>query len=338
MRPTTSGSRADRTMRILVTGGAGYIGAVSATHLLDEGHDVLVVDTLERGFRKAVDPRAQLVVCDVGDRASMAELLRGCDAVLHCAGYIEVAESQREPLKYFENNVWHAGILLAAMDEANVEHLVFSSTAAVYGEPETMPITEDTQCRPINNYGTSKLHFEEIVEAAERANDLTSVRLRYFNVAGASEDGTIGEAHRPETHMIPRILDALYRGAAEFEVFGDDYPTEDGTCVRDYIHVVDLAQAHRLALERLVGGGEGGVFNLGNGRGYSNLEVVRACAEATGREVEIRVGPRREGDPAVLIASNEKAKSELGWTPARSDLRTMIDDAWAFKRAHPDGY
>ncbi len=325
-------------MRVLVTGGAGYIGSVSAKLLLDEGHDVLVADTLERGFREAVDPRARLVVCDVGDRASMAELLRGCDGVLHCAGYIEVAESQREPLKYFKNNVGHAEILLEAMDEAGVEHLVFSSTAAVYGEPESTPITEDAPCRPINNYGTSKLHFEEIIEAAERVSDLTAVRLRYFNVVGASEDGAVGESHRPETHMIPRILDALHRGAAEFEVFGDDYPTQDGTCVRDYIHVVDLAHAHLLALERLVGGGEGGVFNLGNGRGYSNLEVVRACAEVTGREVEIRIGPRREGDPAVLIASNERAKAELGWTPERSDLRTMIGDAWAFKRRYPEGY
>jgi len=325
-------------VRVLITGGAGYIGSITCRHLLDEGHEVIVWDTLERGHRAAVDPRAELVVADVADYASLCEALPGCDAVLHCAGLIEVAESQQHPARYLYNNACKPLRMLLAMDTAGVKALVFSSTAAVYGEPKSVPIDEEAVRRPINAYGLSKLHFEEALPYVESAYGIRTVTLRYFNVAGALPDGSLGESHHPETHMIPRVLDVMHDGQKEFEVFGGDYPTLDGTCVRDYIHVLDLAQAHRLALERIMGGGETGVFNLGSGKGFSNLEVVQTCADVTGKDVDIAIGPRRQGDPAVLIASNEKACTELGWEPERGDLKTIVSDAWEWKKRHPNGY
>ncbi len=315
-------------MRVLVTGGAGYIGAITVRTLLDAGHDVVVLDTLEKGHREAVDPRATLIVGDVGDREVVRAALRGIDAVMHLAGYIEVAESQEHPAKYFDNNVTRPLVMLAEMAEQGVGALVFSSTAAVYGEPERVPIAEDARTVPVNAYGDSKLRFEHELDLAVGSWGLRSVRLRYFNVAGAWPDGSLGEAHDPETHIIPRILGAIAGGRREFEVYGSDYPTPDGTCVRDYIHVCDLARAHRLALEHLHAGGVGAVCNLGNGRGFSNLEVVRACAEATGVPVEVVLGPRRAGDPAVLVASADRALEVLGWQPERSDIGEMIADAW----------
>ncbi|MGB4593454.1 MAG: UDP-glucose 4-epimerase GalE [Coriobacteriia bacterium] len=314
-------------MRVLVTGGAGYIGSITCRHLLDGGHAVTVLDTLEKGHAWAVDGRATLVVGDVGNATAVAEALVGVDAVLHCAGYIEVAESQADPQRYFDNNVARPRVLLAVMQEMDVDTLVFSSTAAVYGEPASVPITEDAPTLPVNAYGQSKLDFERALDEAATSG-LRSVRLRYFNVAGALPDGSLGEAHRPETHIIPRILTAMAAGQGVFEVYGSDYPTPDGTCVRDYIHVCDLALAHRRALEHLQDGGAPAVCNVGNGRGYSNLEVVEMCARVTGSQVEVIMGQRRPGDPAMLVASNQRAATLLGWAPERGDLRTIVSDAW----------
>lgn len=325
-------------MRVLVTGGAGYIGSVTTRLLHDRGHDCIVLDTLEKGHAEAVDPRATLVPGDVGDRRVLAEVLGGCDAVMHLAGYIDVAESQVHPERYLDNNVVRPTTMLDWMARADVRSIVFSSTAAVYGEPSAVPIPEDAPTLPVNKYGASKLAFEQELRRREAAGELTAIRLRYFNVAGAWPDGSLGEAHEPETHIIPRVLAAMAGGEREFEVFGGDYPTHDGTCVRDYIHVLDLALAHALALERLAEGGAGGVFNLGNGCGYSNLEVLHACAQVTETELVPRIGPRRSGDPAVLVASHERAERELGWSPERVEPSVMIADAWRWHRSHPGGY
>jgi UDP-glucose 4-epimerase len=325
-------------MRILVTGGAGYIGSITVRTLLNAGHDVVVLDTLENGHAAAVDPRAQLVVGDVGDRPILDEVMPGIDAVMHLAGYIEVGESQTRPGRYFDNNVARANIMLEAMVEHGIDAIVFSSTAAVYGEPETVPVLEDAPKRPVNIYGASKLMFEQMLDWYAATKGLRSVRFRYFNVAGAWPDGSLGEAHVPETHIIPRVLGSMASGQSTFEVFGSDYPTQDGTCVRDYIHVMDLARAHQLGLERLGDGKAGGVYNLGSGRGYTNLQVVRTCAEVTGADVAITMGPRRAGDPTTLIASNERAQRELGWTQERGALTDIITNAWAWHSSHPQGY
>lgn len=325
-------------MRVLVTGGAGYIGSVTVRLLLDRGHACVVLDTLEKGHREAVDPRAELAVGDVGDRTVLAEVLPGCDAVMHLAGYIEVAESEADPARYLDNNVTRPTVMLDWMARTGVRRIVFSSTAAVYGEPLALPITEEAVALPVNKYGASKLAFEQVLREREARRSLTAIRLRYFNAAGAWPDGSLGEAHEPETHIIPRVLRHIEAGESEFEVFGGDYPTSDGTCVRDYVHVCDLANAHALALERLAANGNGGVFNLGNGRGFSNLEVVRACARVSGAQIEPRIGPRRPGDPAMLVASHERAEAELGWRPERGELDTIVADAWRWHRSHPKGY
>jgi UDP-glucose 4-epimerase len=325
-------------MRILVTGGAGYIGSVTTRLLLDHGHQVTVLDSLEHGWRDAVDPRAELVAGDVGDRAALDLALPGCAAVVHLAGLIEVAESQADPERYFEANLTKPKRMLSAMAEHGVDALVFSSTAAVYGEPDSVPITERADTEPVNVYGASKLAFERAIASAGATVGLRSFVFRYFNAAGAWPDGSLGESHRPETHIIPRVLTAMSTGQRTFEVFGADYPTPDGTCVRDYVHVWDISRAHLLAVERLSEGGAGAVVNLGNGRGYSNLEVVRACAEVSGRDVEVVIGPRRAGDPAVLTASRDLADEVLGWRPERGDLRVMVEDAWRWHRGRPAGY
>jgi len=327
-----------RTVRILVTGGAGYIGSITVRRLLEAGHDVCVLDSLERGHHAAVDRAARLVIGSVGDAAAVDTALEGCDAVIHCAGLIEVAESQERPWAYWRANVAEPLVLLDRMVERRVDALVFSSTAAVYGEPAITPIPETAALDPVNSYGDTKLAFERAVVGYERAHPLRAVRLRYFNVAGAWPDGSMGEAHDPETHIVPRILGRLVQGETRFEVYGGDYETRDGTCVRDYLHVWDLAGAHLLAAERLVGGGESAVFNLGSGEGYTNLEVVKACARVTGREIEVTMGPRRHGDPAVLVASTDRARNELGWAPERTVLETMIADAWRWHESHPMGY
>jgi UDP-glucose 4-epimerase len=325
-------------VRVLVTGGAGYIGSITTRVLLDAGHECVVLDTLERGHRAAVDERATFVEGSVADAALVDEVLGGCDAVMHLAGYIEVAESVAEPTKYYRANAEDPAIMLDRMREQGIDAIVFSSTAAVYGEPESVPIAEGAPTRPVNPYGASKLAFEEMLTECEADWSLRSIRFRYFNVAGAWPDGSMGEAHDPETHIIPRVLEALRDGQQRFEVYGGDYNTPDGTCVRDYIHVQDLARAHLSGLERLAGGLPGGTYNLGNGLGYSNLEVVRTCAEVSGRTVEITVGPRRPGDPAVLVASSKKAQADLGWRSERGQLRQIIGDAWRWHLEHPRGY
>lgn len=317
-------------MRALVTGGAGYIGSHSARELLDSGWDVTVLDTLERGHREAADVRARLVVGDVGDPDACIEALRDVDAVLHCAGYIDVAESVREPEMYFDANVAKPRVLLDAMAERGVRALVFSSTAAVYGTPDKVPIREDARTQPINPYGASKLALEEVIGRHVDAGDFEAIIFRYFNVAGASPDAAIGESHPIETHIIPRILSGVAAGDVSFPIFGHDYPTPDGTCIRDYIHVVDLARAHRIALERLLAGGKTGTYNLGNGRGFSNLEILAACSDVTDAAVSPRFEDRREGDPAVLIADPSRARQELGWEQTRPDIETMVSDAWAW--------
>lgn len=335
-------------MRLLVTGGAGYIGSIAHRVFLDAGHEVVVLDSLERGHRAAVDSRATLVIASAGDADVLDAILPGTDAVVHFAGYIDVAESVREPELYHEKNVREPSVLLDRVIAAGVRRFVFSSTAAVYGEPRRVPIPEDAAIAPINPYGESKAEFERLLMAAEEHGVLRSVRLRYFNVAGAWPDGSVGEAHPTETHIVPRLLRAAGGGAhggglagpensPRFTVFGDDYPTPDGTCVRDYVHVVDLAKAHLAAVEYLAAGGVGTVCNLGSGRGYSNLEVVKACADVTGREIEVVPGPRRDGDPAMLVAAVERARKVLGWIPER-DLTTMVADAWRWHQGHPEGY
>lgn len=319
-------------MRALVTGGAGYIGSHSVRELLDSGWDVTVLDTIERGHREAVDVRARFVIGDVGDGDACADALTDVDAVLHCAGYIDVAESVREPEMYFEVNLTKPRVLLQEMVDRGVRALVFSSTAAVYGTPDEVPIPEDAPTRPINPYGESKLALEEVIRDHVDSGDFEAITFRYFNVAGASPDGTIGESHPIETHIIPRVLEGIAAGEESFPIFGDDYPTPDGTCIRDYIHVVDLARAHRIALERLLAGGTAGTYNLGNGRGYSNLEVLAACADVTGTAAAPRFEGRREGDPAILIADPSRARDELGWEQTRPRIETMVADAWAWAR------
>lgn len=315
-------------MRVLLTGGAGYIGSITTRRLIDAGHDVVVLDSLVRGHRDAVDPRAAFVQAEVGDVEALTRILPGCDVVMHIAGLIEVEESGRRPDAYFDANVAQPAVLLEAMRAAGVGSLVFSSTAAVYGEPESVPIPESAPTAPVNVYGATKLMFEQMLEWYAQAYEVRAIRLRYFNVAGALSDGSLGEAHDPETHIIPRILQGIALGGRRFELYGDDYPTPDGTCVRDYLHVCDLADAHLLALERLHSGGAGGVFNLGNGKGFSNREVLEMCAEVTGADVQVTALPRRAGDPAVLVASAQRAHDELGWIPARRELRQMIEEAW----------
>lgn len=317
-------------MRVLVTGGAGYIGSITTRALLAAGHETVVLDTLEKGHAWAVDESAQLVVGSVGDETMLNRILPGIDAVMHVAGYIEVAESQAQPGRYFRNNVASPLVMLDAMIRHGVLQLVFSSTAAVYGDASVVPICEDAPLRPINAYGSSKLMFEQVLDWYGKTYGLQSIRFRYFNASGAWPGGELGEAHDPETHIIPRILRAMALPEAEFEIYGDDYPTGDGTCVRDYIHVLDLAQAHILGLDRLQAGGESGVFNLGSGTGFSNREVLDTCVKVTGRDVRVKVGPRRPGDPATLVASPALARRALGWEPIRGSLEQIIEDAWAW--------
>ena len=325
-------------MRVLVTGGAGYVGSVSVERLLGAGHEVTVLDSLVTGHRAAVAPGVELVAGSVGDPAVVGPLLRrrGIEAVLHCAARSLVGESMREPELYERENVDGGQALLVAMQEAGVDRIVFSSTAAVYGSPERTPIDEDDPLRPINPYGDTKLRFEAAMERAGRAAGLRAVTLRYFNVAGASVAN--GELHRPETHLIPNLLRAVETGRP-MTLFGADYPTPDGTAVRDYVHVEDLADAHLAALELTGSTGPGLIVaNLGSGSGFSVREVLAAAESTLGRAVPHVVGPRREGDPPVLVASYARARELLGWMPARGTLAEMIGSAWTWRHAHPGGY
>lgn len=323
-------------MKILVTGGAGYIGSVVTEHLLAAGHAVVVADHLSTGHRGALDAQVTFREGDLLDEDFIGSVLgEGIDAVCHFAAYSQVAESVADPLKYWRNNVGGAVSLLGSMRRTGVKYFLFSSSAAVYGEPRETPIREDAPLEPLNAYGNTKLAIERLLADCASAWGLRSLSLRYFNAAGAGERH--GEDHRPETHLIPLVLDVALGRRDELVVYGNDYPTPDGTCIRDYIHVKDLATAHLLGLEKLIGGFSG-VLNLGNGRGFSVLEVIKAAERVTGLEVRYRVGERRPGDPAVLVASSEKAERVLGWGRSYPRIEEIIKHAYAWKKAHPDGY
>jgi len=324
-------------MNVLITGGAGYIGSVVTEELLNDGNEAVVYDSLYKGHRRAVDPRARFVQADLMDRAALRSALEGngIEAVIHLAADSLVGESVEQPAKYYRNNVVAGLNLLDAMRDCNVHKLVFSSTAAVYGEPEKQPIEETDPTDPTNPYGETKLAYERALASYEQAYGLRYASLRYFNAAGATTRS--GEWHNPETHLIPLALQAAAGMRADVQIFGDDYPTRDGTCLRDYIHVVDLARAHVLALGILEG--PSAIYNLGcGGEGYTVRDVIDAAREVTGRDIATRVGPRRPGDPAVLIASSEKIKRELGWQPEFQDLPAIIQSAWDWFSAHPRGY
>jgi UDP-glucose-4-epimerase GalE len=316
--------------RILVTGGAGYIGSHTVHLLLQQGHDVTVVDNLSKGYRHNV-PAGRLHELDLSDTAALIRLMKEkqCDAVIHFAAFIAVGESMRQPARYFTNNVAGSLSLLDAMVQAGVNHIVFSSTAAVYGDPHTSPILETFPIQAVNPYGESKVMVETLLRWFDRIHRLTSVSLRYFNASGADPEGALGEEHEPETHLIPLVLRAVRTGEP-ITVFGDDYATPDGTCIRDYIHVYDLAQAHILAVEYLLDGGPSDQFNVGTGAGSSVLELIRTVEEVTAKKVPYVVGPRRDGDPPALVASSQKLRGRLGWSPQYADLRTIVAHAWRF--------
>ena len=322
-------------MKVLVTGGAGYIGSVVASQLVEAGHETVVLDDFSKGHREAVPEGARLVRGDLMDSGFARETLsEGFDGVLHFAALSLVGESVEQPERYYRNNVCGTLNLLEGMREASTGRLVFSSTAAVYGEPEEVPIQETAPTLPTNPYGSSKLAVDRLIGAVCEARGLAGSSLRYFNVAGAS--GRFGEDHYPETHLIPLVLKAAAEGSS-VKIFGTDYPTRDGTAVRDYIHVEDLGRAHLLALEA-VEPGEHSVYNLGNGAGFSVREVVDAARRVTGQGIDAVEAPRRAGDPPALVASSERIRADLGWKPEKPGLETMISDAWSWMRDHPRGY
>ena len=325
-------------MRVLVTGGAGYIGSVVSEELLAAGHQVVVYDDLSRGHRAAVPPRAQLVVADLADRATLEATLRSAhsEAVLHFAALIEAGESMRAPERFFRVNVAGSLTLLEAMLATGVGQLVFSSTAALYGDPEELPLRESSPLRPTSPYGTSKRMVEEMLSWWHRVHGLRYAALRYFNAAGATPER--GEDHRPESHLIPNLLEVARGGRTHATIFGTDYPTADGTCVRDYVHVSDLACAHVAALEALAGGDGRLIYNLGSGTGFTVRQVIDEVRRVTGHAIPVVEAARRPGDPAVLVASAEAAQRELGWRPQRSSLEAIVASAWAWRLAHPDGY
>ncbi len=321
-------------MKILVTGGAGYIGSITTERLINSGHEVVVFDNLERGHRAALDPRARFIEGDLRHAEDIAGAMEAAqpEAVMHFAAYALVNESMQQPERYFENNLLGGFHLAEAMRRVGVRRFVFSSTCAVYGIPERVPMDEEIPQRPANPYGESKRMFEMLLQWYGRLHGFQPVFLRYFNACGATE--RLGEDHEPETHLIPNVLKVALGQAPDVPIFGDDYDTPDGTCIRDYIHIADLAEAHLLALSS----DATGAFNLGNGDGYSVREVVEACREVTGHPIPVRIAPRRPGDPDRLVANAAKARSILGWTPRHPDLRTIVEDAWRWHRAHPHGY
>ncbi len=323
---------------ILIAGGAGYIGSHMVALLLKKGYTPIVADNLSTGHRQAVKG-AKLCVGDIRDADFLGKLFREnrIDGVINFAASSLVGESVKDPLKYYGNNVAGSVSMLAAMKDHGVDKIVFSSTAAVYGEPEKQPIGEDARTAPANPYGASKLATEELLKWCGAAYGIRYAALRYFNAAGANVEAGIGEDHAPETHLIPLVLKTALGQRSHIGIFGDDYPTRDGTCIRDYIHVQDLAEAHLLALEHLAAAGESGAYNLGSGDGYSVKEIIGAAARVTGRQIPARVEPRRAGDPSVLIASGKKAADILGWSPRRG-LAEIIADAWEWHSSHPNGY
>ena len=327
-------------MAILVCGGAGYIGSHAVHALVEKGEQVVIVDNLQTGHRGALNPAAKFYEGDIRDASVLDKIFteNKIEAVIHFAANSLVGESMEKPLLYFNNNVYGMQVLLEAMVRHGVDKIVFSSTAATYGEPKRVPIHEDDETCPTNTYGETKLTMEKMMKWVSRANGVRYVSLRYFNAAGALPDGSIGEDHKTETHLIPLILQVPTGRRDHITVFGDDYPTPDGTCLRDYIHVVDLADAHVLALEYLRKGGASDIFNLGNGQGFSVKEMIAAAEKATGRSIKVEIGARRAGDPAQLIASSEKARAVLGWKPQFTDVEQVIGTAWKWHESHPHGY
>ena len=325
-------------MRVLVTGGAGYIGSVVAGQLGNAGHRVTVIDDLSHGHRAAVPQGAELVVANLSDREKLNQLFRkhGFEAVLHFAAFIEAGESMKTPENFFRNNTANALTVLEVMLAHGVKRFVFSSTAALYGNPVRTPIEEDDPLQPTNAYGESKLLVERMLEWFHRIHGLRYASLRYFNAAGSASPGR-GEAHQPETHLIPRLMFVALGRKSHSEIFGTDYPTPDGTCIRDYIHVSDLAEAHLLALTALESS-DRLIYNLGNGKGFSVREVVEGVRQVTGHAIPVRELPRRAGDPAVLIASSEKIRHQLRWAPKFGDLESILKSAWEWHRHFPDGY
>ena len=327
-------------MRLLVLGGAGYIGSHTALELIKKGHEVIVVDNLVTGYEKAIPDKAVFYQGDIRNFDFLDNLFKKekIDAVIHFAAYSLVGESVTNPLKYYDNNLYGTKVLLEAMIKNNVNKIVFSSTAATYGEPENIPILESDRTCPTNPYGETKLAMEKMFHWASKAHGLSYVSLRYFNACGADATGQIGEAHNPESHLIPLVLQVPNGKRESVSIYGTDYDTPDGTCIRDYIHVTDLAEAHILAVEYLANGGESDIFNLGNGVGYSVREVIETARNVTGHPIPATEVPRRAGDPARLVASGEKAKKILGWEPKIKKLDEIIASAWKWHKAHPEGY
>ncbi|KRL63006.1 UDP-glucose 4-epimerase GalE [Lactobacillus psittaci] len=327
-------------MRVLVTGGAGYIGSHTVLKLIEDGNEVVVLDNLVTGHKEAVNPQAKFYEGSVLDTNLVYDILtkEKIDAVIHFAAYLLVGESVEQPLKYYHNNVTGMINLLEAMQKANVKTLVFSSSAATYGVPEKLPLTEKSPTNPINPYGETKLMMEKIMRWTDSAYGIKSIALRYFNVAGASLDASIGEDHAPETHLVPNILLSAEKGDGKFTIFGDDYNTPDGTNVRDYVHVVDLASAHVLALHYLGKNRQSEIFNLGSAHGFSNLEILKSAIKVTGIDIPYTMGPRRPGDPDSLVADSTKARTILGWKPKYDNIDDIIASAWKFVQTHPHGY
>lgn len=327
-------------MAILVLGGAGYIGSHTVIELIDSGSDVVIIDNLETGHIEAVHPKARFYKGDIRDRAFLDSVFdkEEIEAVIHFAANSLVGESMVNPLKYYDNNLCGTKVLLESMLSHDIKKIVFSSTAATYGEPERIPILETDKTEPTNTYGETKLSMEKMFKWTDKAHGLKYVSLRYFNACGAHESGKIGEAHNPETHLIPLILQVPLGKREAINVFGSDYDTKDGTCVRDYIHVTDLAQAHILAVKYLMEGNESNIFNLGNGIGFTVNEVIEAAKEVVGKEIKVVMADRRAGDPAKLIASSDKAKAVLGWKPEHAELKHIIETAWNWHSNHPNGY
>ena len=328
-------------MSVLVLGGAGYIGSHTVDRLVEAGKDVVVVDSLVTGHLAAVRKEAKFYQGDLADKDFMRKVFTenpDIDAVIHFAAFSLVAESMKDPLKYFDNNTAGMVKLLEVMNEFDIKYIVFSSTAATYGIPEKMPIYEDDPQLPINPYGESKLMMEKIMRWADEAYGIKFVALRYFNVAGAKPDGSIGEDHHPESHLLPIVLQVAMGEREKLQIFGDDYNTPDGTNVRDYVHPFDLADAHILAVDYLRNGNESSAFNLGSSTGFSNLEIVKAAREVTGKEIPAEIAARRGGDPDTLIAASEKARKVLGWKPEFDDIHKIIETAWKWHTTHPQGY
>lgn len=321
-------------MSVLVLGGAGYIGSNTVYELIDNGEDVVVADNLQTGHMSAIHPKAKFYKGDIRDKEFLDNIFKTekIDAVIHFAANSLVGESMTNPLKYYDNNLYGTMVLLKSMVENHIDKIVFSSTAAVYGEPENVPILETDKTVPTNTYGETKLAMEKMFKWTSQAHDLRFVSLRYFNACGAHENGKIGERHNPETHLIPLVLQVPNNQRSEIKIFGDDYNTPDGTCIRDYIHVKDLANAHILAVKYLRNGGKSDIFNLGNGIGFSVKEVIETARKVTNHSIPAQISPRRAGDPAQLVASSQKARDVLGWKPQYFELEKIISSAWNFHR------